>query len=165
MTSSIIILTCLCLILILIGAFRSPQQLGEGVRTAFAQLLQAFPVVVLTFLLLGLLAVLVPRETVAQWLSENSGIRGILLGTLTGAVAPGGPVVQTIIASLALKWGAGVGCIVAFLTAGALTHALLLPLEAGLLGWRFVAARLACTFFFPPIAGFLAHVLFRSFVR
>ncbi|MGC8742186.1 MAG: permease [Candidatus Sumerlaeaceae bacterium] len=165
MLVSIVLLTIVCLIIIFLLALRSPEQLAQGVRAAGQQFLQALPLVILTFLLLGLLAVLVPREAVARWLSEEAGIRGILLGALAGVVAPGGPVVQTIIASLALKFGAGVGSLVAFLTAGALTHVLLLPLETGMLGWRFVVARLACTLFFPPIAGLLAHVMFRSFVR
>jgi uncharacterized membrane protein YraQ (UPF0718 family) len=160
-----IILAVLCGVLVIILMMRSPQQLGEGLRSASTQFLQAFPLVALTFLLLGLLAVLVPRDVFARWLSEEAGVRGIVLGTIAGAVAPGGPVVQAIIASLAMKMGAGIGALVAFLTAGALAHVLLLPLEAGLLGWRFLVARLACTCFFPPIAGLLAHVLFRSFVR
>jgi uncharacterized membrane protein YraQ (UPF0718 family) len=165
MTPSIIILSCLCIILIGFLFRRSPAQLSVGLHAAWTQFIQAFPIVVLTFLLLGLLAVIVPREVYAHWLSEKAGWRGILAGTVAGAVAPGGPVIQAIIASMALRFGAGVGCIVAFLTAGALAHVLLLPLELGLMGWRFVAARLACTIFFPPIAGMLAHLLFRGFVR
>lgn len=165
MKGSVIVLSVVCAVLIVVLASRSPEQLTEGFRAASKQFLQAFPVVLLTFLLLGLLAVLVPKEIVARWISEQAGFRGILLGTIAGAIAPGGPVVQAIIASIALKMGAGVGALVAFLTAGALAHILLLPMEIGLLGWRFVVARLACTCFFPPIAGALAHVFFRSLVK
>lgn len=165
MKGSVIVLGVVCAILIIVLASRSPDQLAEGFRAASKQFLQAFPVVVLTFLLLGLLAVLVPKEAVARWISEQAGLRGIILGTIAGAIAPGGPVVQAIIASIALKMGAGVGALVAFLTAGALAHLLLLPMEIGLLGWRFVVARVACTCFFPPVAGVLAHVFFRSLVK
>ena len=35
-------------------------------------------------------------------------------------------------------------------------------LDVGILGWRFTAIRLACTFFFPPIAGWIAQGLFGS---
>ena len=37
-----------------------------------------------------------------------------------------------------------------------------LPLEIGIMGWKFALIRLACTFFFPPIAGFIANRLFSS---
>ncbi len=35
-----------------------------------------------------------------------------------------------------------------------------LPLEVGILGWRLTLIRLASTFFFPPIAGWIAQTLF-----
>jgi len=35
-----------------------------------------------------------------------------------------------------------------------------LPLEIGVVGWKFALLRLACTYFFPPIAGFIADRLF-----
>jgi len=165
MVPSIIILACVALVLAAIAVRRSPESLGMGVASAWTQFLQAFPIVVLTFIVLGLLAVVVPRDVYVRWLSAEAGWRGIFVGTLAGMAAPGGPVIQTIIASALFKAGAGLGCIVAFLTAGALAHLLLLPLELGLLGWRFVCARLACTLFFPPVAGILAHTLFRTFVR
>jgi hypothetical protein len=61
-----------------------------------------------------------------------------------------------------MRAGAGVGTLVAFLTAWSLWAVARLPMEIGLLGWRFTIARLACTFFFPPIAGWMAHLLFRG---
>jgi uncharacterized membrane protein YraQ (UPF0718 family) len=33
-------------------------------------------------------------------------------------------------------------------------------MEVGILGWKFTAIRVACTFFFPPIAGLIAQALF-----
>jgi hypothetical protein len=53
-----------------------------------------------------------------------------------------------------------VGTIVAFLTAWSLWAVARLPLELGILGWKFAAIRLACTLFFPPIAGLLATAVF-----
>jgi len=33
-------------------------------------------------------------------------------------------------------------------------------MEVGVMGWEFTLIRLACTFFFPPIAGLIANILF-----
>jgi hypothetical protein len=33
-------------------------------------------------------------------------------------------------------------------------------MEIGILGWKFTLVRLACTFFFPPIAGIIAQIAF-----
>jgi len=38
-----------------------------------------------------------------------------------------------------------------------------LPMEVGILGWKFTLIRLAATFFFPPIAGWIAQTLFSNF--
>jgi hypothetical protein len=49
---------------------------------------------------------------------------------------------------------------VALLTAWSLLAFTRLPMEVGLLGWKFTFIRLACVFFFPPIAGFIANRFF-----
>ena len=73
---------------------------------------------------------------------------------------PGGPYVSVPIAGGLLKTGASVGTMVAFLTGWSLWAITRLPMDIGILGWKFTLVRLACTFFFPPIAGLLANLLF-----
>jgi hypothetical protein len=51
---------------------------------------------------------------------------------------------------------------VAFLTAWSLWAVSRLPMEVGILGWKFTAIRLATTFFFPPAAGLLAQRFFAN---
>jgi hypothetical protein len=52
---------------------------------------------------------------------------------------------------------------VAFVTAWSLWAVGRLPMDIGILGWKFTVVRLACTFFFPPIAGLLAQLFFSGF--
>ena len=73
---------------------------------------------------------------------------------------PGGPFVSLPIAAGLLRVGASVGTMVAFVTAWSLWAVSRLPLDIGILGWQFTLIRLACTFFFPPIAGLIANALF-----
>jgi len=49
---------------------------------------------------------------------------------------------------------------VALITAWSLLAVARLPIEIGLIGWKFTLIRLACVFFFPPIAGLIANKLF-----
>jgi len=49
---------------------------------------------------------------------------------------------------------------VAFLTGWSLWAVTRMPVEIGIMGWKFTLIRLACTFFFPPIAGLIANSLF-----
>jgi uncharacterized membrane protein YraQ (UPF0718 family) len=117
---------------------------------------------ILAFIVAGMVQVLIPREIIGQWVGAESGMRGILLGTLAGGLTPGGPYVSLPLVAGFLSAGAGIGTMVAYLTAWSLWAVSRLPLEFGILGWRFTVIRLACTFFMPPIAGFIAHAFFKA---
>jgi uncharacterized membrane protein YraQ (UPF0718 family) len=107
--------------------------------------------------------VLVPNEFIARWIGQESGLRGIFIGTVAGGVMPGGPYVSLPIAGGLLKSGASIGTVVAFLTGWSLWAIGRLPMEIGILGWKITLIRLACTFFFPPIAGLMANLVFQRF--
>ena len=49
---------------------------------------------------------------------------------------------------------------VAFLTGWSLWAVGRIPMEVGIMGWKFTVIRLASTLIFPPIAGLLAQYLF-----
>lgn len=84
------------------------------------------------------------------------------MGTVAGGFTVGGPYVSLPVAAGLVRSGASVGTAVAFLTAWALWGIGRFPMEIGVLGWKLTLMRLASTFFFPPIAGLIAHTLFRG---
>ncbi len=144
--------------------FLAFRQGGEGhilgLKYAGNMLLQIIPLLGFAFIIAGMVQVLLPKELISQWVGTESGLRGILIGTLLGGISPGGPYVAMPIAAGMLRVGAGIGTMVAFITAWSLWAASRLPMEIGIMGWKFTLIRLACTFFFPPIAGLLANLLF-----
>jgi uncharacterized membrane protein YraQ (UPF0718 family) len=64
----------------------------------------------------GFLARALPQETVTSWLGGDSGLLGITLATIAGALTPGGPVVGYSLGSAALKAGAGLPQVMAYVT-------------------------------------------------
>ena len=68
----------------------------------------------------GFLAALLPQEVVQSWLGPDSGITGLLLATVAGAITPGGPVIGFAIGASALKSGAGYLAVMTYVTAWAL---------------------------------------------
>jgi uncharacterized membrane protein YraQ (UPF0718 family) len=92
----------------------------------------------------------------------ESGLRGILVGSLAGGLAPGGPFVSLPVAAALVRSGASVGTIVAFLTGWSLWAFSRLPMEVGILGWKLTAVRFASTLVFPPLAGLIANQFFSS---
>ncbi len=130
--------------------------LVNGSKTLFS----VVPLLIAAFLIAGLIQTLVTRETVARWLGAGAGWRGIALACLGGALIPGGPYVYYPISAALLKAGAGLGVLVAFVTAKNLWSLSRLPLEFALLGPRLTLIRLAATLLLPPLLGFLAESLF-----
>ena len=77
-----------------------------------------------------------------------------------GGITPGGPYVSLPLAAGLLKAGAGLGTMVAYVTAWSLWAIARVPLEVGVMGWKFTFIRFTCTFIFPPIAGLIAKAFF-----
>jgi uncharacterized membrane protein YraQ (UPF0718 family) len=155
-----IIMGVIAVILLYIGYQKGGGEHILGLKAGGNMLLQIAPLLIFAFIIAGMIQVLLPTETISRWIGTESGFRGLLIGTVAGGLAPGGPYVSLPIAAGLLRAGASVGTMVAFLTAWSLWAVTRLPLEVGLMGWQFTLIRLACTFFFPPIAGLIANRLF-----
>jgi uncharacterized membrane protein YraQ (UPF0718 family) len=132
----------------------------QGLKASGNMLLQIVPLLIFAFIVAGMLQSLVPPEIISRWVGAESGFRGIFTGTAVGIITPGGPWISMPIAAGFLRTGAGVGTMVAFMTAWSLMGVHRLPLEAGIIGWKFMLIRLACVFFFPFIAGLIANTFF-----
>lgn len=156
-----IIMAAIAVVLFWVAANKGGGLQWKGMEFGFRLTLATLPLLFFAFAVAGLVQVLVPKELLAKWVGEGSGWRGILIGTVAGGFAPGGPYVSLPFAAALLRGGAGTGTMVAFVTGWSLWAVSRLPMEIGIMGLRFSLIRLACTFFFPPIAGFLAIHLSR----
>lgn len=133
----------------------------QGLKASGSMLIQIIPLLIFAFIIAGMIPFLIPQEMVSRWVGAESGFRGLLIGSALGGLMPGGPMTSLPVAAGLLRMGASIGTMVAFLTGWSLLAVGRLPLEIGLLGWKFALIRLACVFFFPPIAGLIANTLFR----
>ena len=159
-----VILGIIAVVLLVIAYQKGGGEHILGLKTAGSMLLQIAPLLIFAFIIAGMVQVLLPVEMVSRWVGTESGFRGILIGSVIGGLAPGGPFVSLPIAAGLLRVGAGVGTMVAFLTGWSLLAFTRMPLEIGIMGWKFTLIRIACTFFFPPIAGLIANRLFSGVV-
>lgn len=160
MVIATVIMGLLAIILVFIGYYRGAGEHIIGLKSAMEMTVQILPLVILAFIVAGMVQILIPQELLSKWIGRESGIRGILIGTVAGGLAPGGPYVSLPIAAGLLRSGASMGTMVAFLTGWSLWAVSRLPLEVGIMGWKFTLIRIASTFFFPPIAGLIANRLF-----
>jgi len=160
MVIATVIMALLAIILVFIGYYRGGGEHVLGLKSAMEMTIQILPIVILAFIVAGMIQILIPQELLSKWIGKESGMRGILIGTLAGGLAPGNPYVNLPIAAGLLRSGASMGAMVAFLTGWSLWSFARLPLEVGIMGWKFTLIRIASTFFFPPIAGLIADRLF-----
>ena len=155
-----IVMGVIAAVLLFIGYQKGGGEHILGLKSAGTLLLQIAPIMVFSFIIAGMLQRLVPAETISKWVGAESGLRGVFVGAAVGSLMPGGPYVSMPVAAGLLRAGAGIGTMVAFLTAWSLWAVSRTPLEIGIMGWKFWVIRLACTFFFPPIAGLIANLFF-----
>jgi len=155
-----IIMAVLAIILLFIGYHKGQGQHIKGMRLFLNMMVKVLPLLVFAFIVAGMVQVLLPRERLSKWVGVESGMRGILIGTVAGALTPGGPYVSLPVVAVLLRAGASVGTMVAFLTGWSLWAVNQLPMQIGILGWKFTLIRIASTFFFPPIAGLIAQTFF-----
>ncbi len=134
------------------GGFAVKQAKALAIRLPLALLAASF------------LSQVVPTETIARVLGSDTGLGGIVLASLLGGILPGGPMASFPLALFIWDAGAGTGQMVALL-AGWSVFAMhrVLAYEAPVMGWHFVALRMASSFLLPPLAGIIAALIVREF--
>ncbi|MCK4760379.1 MAG: permease, partial [Candidatus Aminicenantes bacterium] len=111
-----IVMACLAVILLVIGYSRGESQHITGLKSALKMTIDVLPLLIFAFIMAGMIQTLLPHELLSRWIGEESGIRGILIGTIAGGITPGGPYVSLPLAAGFLRSGASLGTMVAFIT-------------------------------------------------
>jgi uncharacterized membrane protein YraQ (UPF0718 family) len=158
---------CLLLgVIIILGVLAYSKGGWEAVQAGFSSGLSILTreslLLIAAFLTAGLLQSLVKKEFITQWLGREAGLKGILLACLGGGLIPGGPYAYYPIAGALLSSGAGLGVLVAFVSAKNLWSISRLPYEFAILGGTITIRRYLITFLIPPLLGILVEWLFGS---
>lgn len=115
-----ILLWLVVVILAAIAATRGRTLLHDGTRTGVMEFVLLLPRICIGVVGSGFVAEALPNEWIAPWLGPESGLLGVAIATVGGALTPGGPVVGFSIGAAALKSGAGAPQVIAYSTAWAL---------------------------------------------
>jgi uncharacterized membrane protein YraQ (UPF0718 family) len=155
-----IVLWLLVAVLAFIAAVRSKALFREGAYEGARDFLVLIPRVMIGVVGSGYLAAILPSDLIANWIGPKSGILGILIATLIGAITPGGAVVGFAIGAAALKSGAGAPQVIAYSTAWSLYAVQrLLNWEIHMMATRFVWLRAAISWPLPILAGLGAMLI------
>ncbi len=94
------------------------------------------------FILLGLLDIWVPKETMIKYMGENSGLKGIILAIIIGSVAAGPLYGAFPVAAVFMKKGVKFSNILIFIGAWSTTKIPMFLFEISALGAKFAITRL-----------------------
>lgn len=109
---------------------------------------------------------LLPRETITRWVGSESGIAGILVATVAGAVLPGGPFTIYPVAGAFLIAGADVGAACAFVISWTLIgYTRAIVWELPFFGLDFVTWRILYSLPLPILSGLAARAAWRFIAK
>ena len=107
-------------VLALTAAVRSKALFREGATEGARDFVLLLPRIMIGVVGSGYIAAIMPQNLITTWIGPNSGILGITIATLAGAITPGGAVVGFSVGAAALKGGGGAPQVIAYSTAWSL---------------------------------------------
>jgi uncharacterized membrane protein YraQ (UPF0718 family) len=145
-----------------IAAVRSRRLFRDSVREGSVDCVRLIPRIMLGVIGSGYIAAVLPQEVVGRWLGADSGITGLLIAVVGGALTPGGPVIGFSIGAAALKGGAGTPQVIAYTIAWALLAVQRVFIwEIPVMPKRLVWLRVVASLPLPFIAAAIAMLLGR----
>jgi len=138
----------------LTAAVRSKALFREGAAEGARDFVLLLPRILVGVVGSGYIAAIMPQDLITTWIGPQSGLLGITIATLAGAVTPGGAVVGFSVGAAALKGGGGAPQVIAYSTAWSL-YALtrLINWEVAMMPARVVWLRAIVSLPLPFLAG------------
>lgn len=136
----------------------------EGFLASFQSDLDLFVLILPRFTAAILIAafaqVLLPRDKVARYVSEEAGLKAITIATAVGAMTPGGPMTSFPIVRALKDAGTGRSPLIAYVTSwSTIGFQRVINWELPLLGPEVAAIRYVASIPLPFIAGLTARIL------
>lgn len=160
MNQATVILVILAALMIALAARRRDGSLRRGLDLSWTTLKRTIPLMLVAFAIVGFVEELAPQESVQAWIGPGSGIRGIFIGEVAGALLPGGPYVVFPLISALYQAGAGIGPTLAMITSWSGLALLSAAYELPFLGWRFTLIRMGLASSVPLLVGMLGMMFF-----
>jgi len=160
MNKTVIGMAAAALILVIFAYNRGGFPLvGRGFVTAGEKFIAVFLILIVAFIVAGFVSILIPQKFVSRWLGKEAGWKGPFLGSLLGALVPGGPFFfYPLMAALTIS-GANVGTMISFVAAKTLWNVARLPIEIAFVGVELTVIRFLITFPIPILAGTFVDLL------
>lgn len=89
MLAPTLVMAVIAILLLILGHQKGGGENIAGLKIAFHLTWTVLPLLIFAFIVAGMVQTLIPPQTGSKWVGEESGLRGILLGSIAGGLAPG----------------------------------------------------------------------------
>jgi hypothetical protein len=145
---------------VLCFVLKGPDVVREAFEEDFRLLVDLMPRVFVALSIASLIWVLLPRERMANLVGQDSGLRGLMVATMAGAITPGGPSSAYALLAVLAASGADRGALVTYITAWAtLGMQRILIWDVPFMGPEFAILRFCVSLPLPILAGLIARRL------
>ncbi|MBP8614529.1 MAG: permease [Firmicutes bacterium] len=131
----------------------------SATKSGFHLFLRYLILILAAMLVAAYVQALIPKELITAYLGKQSGLRGILVGTVIGGLTPGSPYAAMPFFAAIVGMGASIPTGVAMVCAWGLWSIGRLPFEAAVMGSKFTLIRVMSSIFLPIVAGLIAWFL------
>ena len=153
------LITLVLLGVLFVFKFDAGLRATEVIIYSFKEMLLVLPPI---FILIGLLDVWVPKETMIKYMGEGSGFKGILLAFFFGTVAAGPLYGAFPVAAVFMKKRVKFSNIVILMGAWSTTKIPMILFEISSLGFKFALSRLAINILVIIIIAYVMGVVIKK---
>lgn len=118
--SFLILLVIACLAAIGVAWLKGPMRIVEIAAVYLGFLTILSPKILCGFFIAAAAPILIPRHVLTHWVGRESGMRGLYVASLAGALVPGGPMMIFPLAAGFRAAGAQTATIISFIVAWSL---------------------------------------------
>lgn len=139
---------------------RDPALFRQGLGIAWRTVKGIAPMLLIAIIAAGFLEQILPGPVIGDLIGPQSGLYGVGLAILVGAITPGGPIVSFPLIVALANAGAGGAQVMAFVTSwSTLAVMRIIVFEIPVIGPQFAFRRFVTSLFIAPVVGLIALAL------
>jgi len=159
MKITVIVINIIAALGLLIAFYRDKKKAMESLKIAGKSFIRILPMVFIIIIIIGLLLGFIPADQISRFVGEQSGLGGILLVGVVGALIHIPSLLSFPLAASLLEEGASVSAVATFITTLTMIGTVTLPLEIKELGKKIAFLRNGFSFVIAIIIALIMGVI------
>ena len=159
MDLTVLIINSIAIIGLILAFSKDKRKAIKSIKIAIKSLIRMLPMIFIIIILIGLLLGFIPPNDISKFIGEQSGVGGILLIGLVGAIMHIPSLLSFPLAASLLEKGASITSVAAFITTLTMIGMITLPLEIKELGKKMALLRNGMSFIIAIIIAIIMGLI------